>query len=278
MPPTRNQGAAELVSSATNEGGRPDYRVGALAKGLQVLSAFDEQHPTWTITDLAESTGFPIATVYRLVMTLVGEGYLDQLPTGEYRPSVRSLTLGSAALRSLDLVVIATPELERLGTKMGETVNLAVLDNDQILYLVRFCNSDLVTANIQVGSRLPATSTSIGKLLLAELADDDLNALVSPQSFVSATGPNAIRSLDELRRELSPIRQQGWAMQDEELSYGLRSVASPVRGADSRTIAGVNVAVQGREWSMQRLLGELLPALQTTCGKISMLIGGNSSD
>src|SRR6202043_681691 len=83
---------------------RPGYRVEALAKGLRILSLFDEQHPTWRVTDLVAATGLPMPTVYRVVMTLASEGYLDHLPSGDYRPGVRTLTLGSAALRSLDLV------------------------------------------------------------------------------------------------------------------------------------------------------------------------------
>src|SRR5580698_4020838 len=150
---------------------RPGYRVEALAKGLRILSLFDEQHPSWRVSDLATVTGLPMPTVYRVVMTLASEGYLDHLPTGDYRPGVRTLMLGTAALRSLDFVSIATPKLRDLGQRTGETVNLAVLNGDRVLYLVRLRNSDLVTANIQVGSTLPAVHTSIGKLLLAHLPE-----------------------------------------------------------------------------------------------------------
>src|SRR5271154_4395985 len=106
---------------------RPEYRVEALAKGLRILSLFDEQRPSWRVTDLAATAGLPMPTVYRVVMTLVSEGYLDHLPNGEYRPGVRTLTLGTAALRSLDLVGIATPKLTELGQRTGGTANRAVL-------------------------------------------------------------------------------------------------------------------------------------------------------
>ena len=99
MPPSRPAAtvtATEFDASPPVDDARPDYRVGALAKGLRVLTCFDEQHPDWTVSDLVEATGFPMPTVYRLVMTLVGEGYLDQLPSGEYRPSVRALVLGTS--------------------------------------------------------------------------------------------------------------------------------------------------------------------------------------
>ena len=259
-------------SGAPDEpGGRPDYRVEALAKGLRLLSLFDEQRPTWRVTDLASATGLPMPTVYRVVMTLVAEGYLDHLPGGDYRPGVRTLTLGTAALRSLDLVELATPKLQRLGDTTGETVNLAVLTGDRVLYLVRMRNSDLVSANIQVGSTLPAVHTSIGKLLLADLDEADLHERITSASFRTPHGPNARMSLDELVDELAQIREQGWAGQDEELMHGLRSVAGPVTGPGGRVVAGVNIAVHARDWPARRIALELRPAVLATCAEISRL-------
>src|SRR3954454_24861646 len=199
---------------------KPEYRVEALAKGLRLLGLFTEQRPTWRVTDLAEAAGLPMPTAYRVVQTLTSEGYLDHLPGGDYRPGVRVLTLGTAALRSLDLVEVATPRLQQLGSATGETVNLAVLTGDQVLYLVRLRNSDLVTANIQVGSTLPAVHTSIGKLLLAHLDRADLEKRVTDTSFGVQRGPNAKVSLAELRADLDVIRREGWSMQDEELAFG----------------------------------------------------------
>lgn len=256
---------------------RPGYRVEALAKGLRILSLFDEQRPSWRVSDLAAATGLPMPTVYRVVMTLASEGYLDHLPSGDYRPGVRTLTLGTAALRSLDLVSIATPKLTELGQRTAETVNLAVLTGDRVLYLVRLRNSDLVTANIQVGSTLPAVYASIGKLLLAHLDEADLNKRITAASFSANSGPNAKVSLAELRQELAAIRDQGWAMQDEELAYGLRSVAAPITGPDGRVLAGVNVAVGARDWSTQRMIRELKPAVMATCAEISALLSDTNA-
>jgi IclR family transcriptional regulator, pca regulon regulatory protein len=259
-------------AAATEVAQRPEYRVEALAKGLRILSLFDEKRPSWRVSDLAAAAGLPMPTVYRAVMTLAAEGYLDPLPDGGYRPGVRTLTLGTAALRSLDLVAIATPKLQRLAERSGETVNLAVLSGDRVLYLIRLRNSDLVTANIQVGSTLPAVHTSIGKLLLAYLDEADLAARITDASFAANSGPNAKLSLAELRGELRTVRDQGWAMQDEELAYGLRSVAAPIIGPDGRVLAGVNLAVQARDWSTQRIVRELRPAVLATCAEISALL------
>lgn len=271
-PAAATKRAPGAAAVRIENGEKPEYRVEALAKGLRLLSLFDEQRPSWRVTDLAAAAGLPVPTVYRVVMTLTAEGYLDHLPNGDYRPGVKTLTLGTAALRSLDLVGIATPKLQRLGESTRETVNLAVLNGDRVLYLVRLRNSDLVTANIQVGSTLPAVTTSIGKLLLAHLDDDDLRDRITPESFAAQHGPNAKVSLEELREELEKIREQGWAMQDEELAYGLRSVAGPIVGPGARVVAGVNLAVQARDWSNQRIVRELRPAVLETCGEISALL------
>jgi IclR family transcriptional regulator, pca regulon regulatory protein len=284
MPAKRTPAAtsAGRRNRAADAGGgeaeKPEYRVEALAKGLRILSLFDEQRPTWRVTDLASASGLPMPTVYRVVMTLTSEGYLDHLPNGDYRPGVRTLTLGTAALRSLDLVGIASPKLQRLGERTGETVNLAVLTGDRVLYLVRLRNSDLVTANIQVGSTLPAVTTSIGKLLLAYLPDADLRGRITAASFDAQHGPNAKASLAELLVELKQIRAQGWAKQDEELAYGLRSVAGPIQGPDGQVVAGVNLAVQARDWSTERIVEELKPVLLDTCAEISGLLSDRALD
>jgi len=276
MPPQAKK-KATVGAAEPDVAEKPEYRVEALAKGLRILSLFDEQRPSWRVTDLAAVAGLPMPTVYRVVMTLTAEGYLDHLPNGDYRPGVKTLTLGTAALRSLDLVGIATPKLQQLGEATGETVNLAVLTGDRVLYLVRLRNSDLVTANIQVGSTLPAVTTSIGKLLLAHLDEADIEERITEESFAAQHGPNAKVSLDELHDELVKIREQGWALQDEELAYGLRSVAGPITGKDGRVVAGVNLAVQARDWSTQRIVRELKPVVLETCSEISGLLSEGST-
>lgn len=257
MPAQRRKHAAE---DGTDEAAaRPEYRVEALAKGLRVLSLFTEQRPTWRVSDVAVATGLPLPTVYRIIMTLTAEDYLHHLPTGDYRPGVRVLTLGTASLLSMDLVEIASPLLQRLAADTGETVNLCVLTGDRVLYLIRLRNSDLVTANIQVGSTLSAVTTSIGKLLLAHLDPTDLAARITADSFTSNHGPNAKKSLPQLRSDLATIRKQGWSMQNEELAFGLRSVAAPVHDATSTVIAGANIAVPARDWTTERIMAELKP-------------------
>ncbi|MFD0688007.1 IclR family transcriptional regulator [Actinomadura fibrosa] len=272
MPPQK----ASSKSAGSADGAAPAkraYQVEALAKGLRLLGVFSEQRPSMKLSDMAAETGVPLPTAFRMAATLVTEGFLEQLHDGSYRPAPKVLTLGFAALRGLDMVQLAEGPLRRLADATGETVNMGVLSDDRVLYLVRLRNTDLVTANIQVGSRLPAVSTSMGKLLLSGLPDADLEERLTDASFAGAAGPNAIRSIDDLRPVLAEIRERGWAVQDEELAHGLRSVAGPVYDAGGLA-AAVNIAVPAREFPVPRLLDELRPRLLETCREISALLGG----
>lgn len=264
--------------SANGADSKPAYRVEALAKGLRLLTLFTEQDPVWRVSDLAPAASMPLPSVYRIIVTLTEEGFLERLPSGDYRPGVRVLTLGTAALRSFDLVEVATPHLQRLADETRETVNLCVLSGDRVLYLVRLRNADLVTANIQVGSTLPAVHTSIGKLLLAHLDEAQLAELITAASFTANHGPNARSSLAELQPDLEKIRRTGWSVQDEEVAHGLRSIAAPVRNAEGTVIAGANIAVQSGDWSKSRLLQELKPRILQTCEEISALLGYRGSN
>lgn len=249
-----------------------DYRIEALSKGLRVLGLFNERRPSMRLSDMAAEADLTLPTTYRIAMTLMSDGFLEQLPDGTYRPAPRVLTLGFAALAGLDVVQLATPVLERLAAKTAETVNLAMLSGDRVLYLVRLRNADLVTANIQVGSTLPAVATSIGKLLLAFLDEGELQARVTPASFGNA-GPRALQSLDELLPDLEVIRRRGYALQDEELAYGLRSVAAPVRDSSGRVVAGLNVAVNAQDWPVKRMTRDLRPLVVEAGVEVSRRLG-----
>ena len=248
------------------------YRIEALAKGLDVLRLFDESVTSLKLREICDRTGIPMPTAFRVVATLEEGGYLERLPDGSIRPGVAVLLLGSAALRGSSIVQLSEQPLRHLAEESGETVNLGVLVGDQVLYLARLRNSDLVTANIQVGSTLPAAYTSMGKLLLAYLSDAELAATLARHDFGTDAGPNAARSLGELRERLAAIRDQGYALQDQEVAAGLRSVSVPVFGRDPIPAAAINIAVASSRHDLASLRGPLLTRLRATADDISRLL------
>jgi IclR family pca regulon transcriptional regulator len=274
------EGGLERMASDEDDVGQPverakaaSYRVEALAKGLRILTLFSEQETTLRLTEIAERTGIPLPTVFRLVSTLEEEGFAERLADGQYRPGRNVLRLGFAALQALDLVELSRGPLQALADETKETVNLGVLAADQILYLIRLRNSDLVTANIQVGSSLPAVYTSMGKLLLAYLDKRALDRVLTNESFTARGGPNAVRSRTALREQLSAVRARGFAIQDQEVAYGLRSIAGPLRDETGKVIAAVNIAVQAAEYDVERLLTDLKGPLLATCDEVSRRLG-----
>ncbi|QAY59345.1 IclR family transcriptional regulator [Microbacterium protaetiae] len=260
--------AQTQASTGAKTGNR--YRIEALAKGLDVLRLFDETTTSLKLREICDRTGIPMPTAFRVVATLEEEGFLERLPDGGIQPGVAVLTLGSAALRGSGLVQLSEQPLRHLAEQIGETVNLGVLLGDQVLYLARMRNSDLVTANIQVGSTLPAAYTSMGKLLLAYLSPDEVRQTLADYDFSAAAGPNAATSSEELVARLAEIRAQGYALQDEEVAAGLRSVSVPVFGRDSRPAAAINIAVAANRHSLASLRGPLLHALQSTADDVSL--------
>jgi IclR family pca regulon transcriptional regulator len=246
------------------------YRIESLAKGLQVLRLFDENTTSLRLRDICDLTGIPMPTAFRIVSTLEEDGFLDRSPDGVLQPGVSVLTLGSAALRGSNLVQVSERPLRHLAETTGETVNLGILVGDQVLYLARLRNADLVTANVQVGSTLPAVYTSMGKLLLAGLSPAELDERIGSHSFTEHAGPNAVSSRKELDDRLALIREQGYAIQDQELAEGLRSVSVPVFGRDPVAVAAINIAVSSSRHTVETLRGPLLEALQATAADISL--------
>lgn len=248
------------------------YRIEALAKGLDVLRLFDETVTSLRLREICDRTGIPMPTAFRVVATLEEGGFLDRLADGQIQPGVAVLTLGSAALRGSSLVQLSEQPLRHLAEETGETVNLGTLLGDQVLYLVRLRNSDLVTANVQVGSTLPAPYTSMGKLLLAYLSPEELRIALDDHVFRTHAGPNAARTIEELEPRLAEIRAQGFAIQDEEVAAGLRSVSVPVFGRDERPVAAVNIAVATTRHDVASLRGPLLERLRRAADDISIRV------
>lgn len=251
------------------------YRVEALAKGLSVLTAFSaSRSSSLTLTQLSTVTELPMPTAFRLVWTLQDAGYLERLPSGAYRPGLQVLALGQATLKGSDLVQMSEASLRKLADLTGQTVNLGVLIGNQVLYLVRIRNADLVTADIHVGSTLPAAYSSMGKVLLADLDAAEVERQVRKNGLPRGYGPNAVASIGALLSQLSEARGQGFAMQDQEVAFGLRSIAAPLRNEKNHVVAAINIAVKATDFTVNAILRNLKQPLITEAHELSLRLGG----
>jgi IclR family transcriptional regulator, pca regulon regulatory protein len=251
------------------------YRIEALARGLRVLRLFDDTTVSLRTSEIATRTGISMPTTFRIVSTLEELGFLERGRDGSVQPGLAVFTLGAAAMRGSSLVHLSDRPLRELAETTGHTVNLGVLADDRVLYLARLRNADLVTANVHVGSTLPAPYTSMGKLLLAHLPEAELARRITAASFPPGAGRNAVRDLDELRPQLDRIRAAGYAVQDEEMAQGLRSISAPVRDGGGQPVAAVNVAVSAASVAREELEGPVLRALLVAVADIGVRLGSS---
>jgi IclR family pca regulon transcriptional regulator len=244
----------------------PDF-VEALARGLDVLACFDADHPRMTLSEVAGAVGLARPTARRLLLTLEELGFVRS-SGGAFQLTPKVLTLGMAYVGALGLWDIARPHLEALVARTGESSSMAQLDGADIVYVARVAVPKLITLRVEIGTRFPAVQTSQGKVLLAALSPDELARTLAEPSRAGL--PTYIgRTPEQLATELTEVRARGWALADEELAPGVRSVAVPVRDGEGRVRAAMNVTVHAAETTTERLLGEHLPALLRTAGDVS---------
>jgi IclR family pca regulon transcriptional regulator len=170
------------------------------------------------------------------------------------------LELGYAYLSSLSLPEVAQPHLEQLAEDVGESSSVAVLDGADIVYVARVATHRIMSAAIQIGTRFPAVATSMGRAVLAHVPDGEREALLAAVSLAPLT-PRTITDKGVLRAELAAVREQGWALVDQELEEGLRSVAAPLRDGMGRVVAAVNVSAPVRRGPVEQMATDILPAL-----------------
>ena len=244
----------------------PDF-VEALARGLDILASFGADHRNMSLSDVAAAAGLARPTARRLLLTLDELGYV-RATDGTFELTPKVMNLGMAYVSALGLWDIARPHLESLVARTGESSSMAQLDGSDIVYVARVSVPKLIALRVEIGTHFPAVQTSQGKVLLAALPTDQVSAVLSQPSR-SGLPPYIGRSPDQLRDELSEVRARGWALADEELAPGVRSVAVPVRDGTGAVRAAMNVTVHAAETTTQRLLHDYLPLLLTTAGEIS---------
>ncbi|MGH3243921.1 MAG: IclR family transcriptional regulator domain-containing protein [Spirillospora sp.] len=245
---------------------RGPHFVQSLERGLNVIRAFDATTPRLTLSEVAHATGLTRAAARRFLLTLADLGYVRS-DGRRFSLTPRVLRLGYAYLSSLSLPEVAEPHLEALVEMVHESSSVSVLEGDDIVYVARIPTSRIMTVAISVGTRFPAFATSMGRVLLADLPEPDLDerlvrAAKHPRTARTTTDPAA------LRREIDRARRQGWSLVDQELEDGLRSIAAPIRDASGRVVAAANISAASSRTPAARMRRELLPLLLDATAKI----------
>jgi IclR family transcriptional regulator, pca regulon regulatory protein len=247
---------AELSRAQTAD---PNF-VLSLARGLEVIETFEGHTEGQSVADISRRTGLSRAAVRRLMITLEQLGYAEY--TGRvYRLKTRVLKLGFSYLTSTSLATIAQPILEQVTEAVHESSSLSVLDEDQIVYLARSSAKRVMSVGLSVGSRLPAYCTSMGRVLLAALPDEELAAYIDRVDLRALT-PKTVTDKGLLYETIRRVQVQGFALADEELELGLRSIAVPVRNRHNRVVAAINIGVHAARVSAGEMIERLLPILQ----------------
>lgn len=249
-----------------------DSYVQSFARGLAVVRTFSGEAPAQTISEVAERAGLTRAGARRILLTLQHLGYVEA--QGRlFRLTPKILDLGFAYLSSLPLWNLAEPVMEDLVADIKESCSAAVLDATDIVYVLRVPTHKIMAINLGVGSRLPAYCTSMGRVLLAGLPDEQLDARLAASDLVPRT-PKTETDPTRLRALIHQVRVQGWALVAEELEEGLVSLAAPIRGRNGDVVAAINVSGQQHRTPPVVMLERFLPKLLAAAHQISSMIGG----
>ncbi|GAA4569053.1 IclR family transcriptional regulator domain-containing protein [Planotetraspora kaengkrachanensis] len=245
---------------------RGAHFVQSLERGLAVIRVFDAENPALTLSEVAARSDLTRAAARRFLLTMVDLGYMHS--DGRlFRLSPRVLELGYSYLSSLSFPEIAEPQLERLVAEVKESASMSVLDGDDIVYVTRVPTSRIMSVSIMVGTRFPAYVTSMGRVLLANLPEEEVDRRLKQARLESRTS-RTITSEQALRTELQRVRTQGYAIVDQELEEGLRSVAAPIRSRTGAVIAAVNIPVHAARYTVDSMRRDLVPPLLATAARI----------
>ncbi len=258
--------AGESWTHSAKWPGGSDTFVEAFAKGLLVISSFTDQRKL-TLTDVAQRTNLPRAGARRLLYTLVELGMVRQ-DGDDFSLTPRVLQLGFSYLSSLSLREVAQPVIEILSRKADEVVAISVLDGPDVVYVARAEVTSVLRRGLMTGSRIPAFCTSMGRVLLAGLAPDDCKAtlLNSERRQWTRVTTTDVRKLE---RDIANVRDQGWSVVVDELELGAFGMAVPIRGANGKTIAAINLSTNLARHSPKALFKRFMPALKSAADEIT---------
>jgi len=245
---------------------RPTDFVHSLERGLAVIRCFSGERPRLTLSEVARQAGISRAAARRSLITLQTLGYVGS-DERQFYLTPRVLTLGYAYLSSLSLADVAQSHLTELANQVHESCSASVLDGFDIVYVARAATKRIMTISLSVGTRLPAHATSMGRVLLAALRDDRLDAYLAEATLVPLT-ERTIVDRDRLRAEVERTRTRGWCLVDQELEDGVRSIAVPLHDAGGRVVAAVNTSAHATRVPLTTLQRSFLPKLRDCAAAI----------
>jgi IclR family pca regulon transcriptional regulator len=255
--------------------GRTTDFVQSLERGLAVIRVFDADHAQLTLSEVARATGLTRAAARRFLITLVELGYM-RTDGRLFALRPRVLELGYAYLSSLSLPEVAHPHMEALVAQVNESCSVSVLDGDEVVYVARIPTHRIMTVAISVGTRFPAYATSMGRVLLAAQPDAWVDAYLGRVDLVPITSRTVVDP-EKLRTTLARIRERGFAVVDQELEEGLRSLAVPLHASDGAVIAAMNISAHASRGTSEAIRKELLPPLVDAARRIEEDLAGGSS-
>jgi len=249
--------------------GDPNFMT-SLARGLSVLQAFSQKRRQLSISQLSKLTGLSRASVRRCLYTLAKLGFAGSDDAGKFFLRPKVLALGYAYLSSMPLAATAQPVLEHVSHILHESCSIATLDGTDIIYLARANVTRIMAIDLGVGSRLPAFCTSMGRVLLASLPPQQLEPLLQRVTFTRYTD-RTVSSLEKLRQVLNAVRATGYAVVDQELELGLRSMAIPIQSPTGQVIAALNVGAHAQRITIPGMQTKFLPHLRAAAQELSLL-------
>ena len=260
--------AEKAPGRPTADGGqvRNSDFVQSLDRGLAVIRAFGPDRERLSLSEVARATGLTRAATRRFLLTLVKLGYVRN-DGREFSLRPRVLELGYAYLSGLAMPEIAAPHLEELVARVRESSSISVLDGQHIVYVARVPTKRIMTVAISVGTRFPAYATSMGRVMLAGLTDEELDRHLAEADLEAFTG-RTVTDPQRLREIVREVGRLGYSIVDQELEEGLRAIAAPIHGSGGAVTAAINLAAHASRVSMAAMRSELLPALLETARRI----------
>jgi IclR family pca regulon transcriptional regulator len=248
--------------------------VQSLERGITLLLAFDAEHPTPTLAELAQLTGFSRPAVRRFLITLERMGYVRGA-AGRWSLTPRVLSIGQHYTASHALIELAQPHLLHLAERTQESASLATLDGDEVVYVARVPVRRIMSINVSVGTRVPAHATSMGRVLLAWAPGEQVDDVLLRRPLEPLT-PHTVTDVGALRSALAEVNRQGWSTVSEELEVGLLSVSAPVRDRSGAVVAALASSTSTGRSTVAQLEREVVPLLVETADRISADLGATA--